>query len=149
MAELYNILHKTHFMDIHELLNWNYLTSSIFEGFQYERQMAFVLIAFFLLSIMFFVLARKKVTVVRPNRKLFAKIATFLFLSDLYGGLLFFSRLQTLPFLSMRIVLLTWVFLLIMGFIWIGIYVALTYRQDLKAYFKEELKKQYLPRKNK
>ena len=133
-------------IDFHKLFSWNYLTIIPPLQFEYDRVVLFYLIATTLISIALFFLSRKKLNYIRPNRILFRSISLFLFLTDLYGVLIFVSRIQGLPFFSMRLMFLVWYVILGGGLIVLCLFLIFRYPKILRAYFKERLRQQYLPK---
>lgn len=136
-------------IDIRELFNWTYLTTTPGYTFKYDKEVIFVLIASLLLSFTFLILSRKKITEIHINRKIFKYLGWFLFFTDLYGALVYFSRSQFLPLFSLRIMMLLWVLIFIIGVILLAIYMVFKYRIDMQEYFKEMERRKYLPKRNK
>ena len=135
-------------LNIHKLLQWSYLVEAPEFNFRYDRQVLFYLIASFLICITLFILSRKKLNYIRPNRILFRSISIFLLLTDLFGVFIFISRIQGLPFFSMRIMFLIWFSLLLGGLIALFLFLVLRYPKILKKYLKNKLRSQYLPKKD-
>ena len=136
-------------IDIGELFNWTYLTTTPGYSFKYDKEVIFILIAALLLSVTFLILSRKKITEIYINRRIFKYSGWLLLLTDLYGGFVYFSRSQFLPLFSLRIMMLLWVLILIVGILLLSIYMIFRYRVDMQEYFKEMERRKYLPKRNK
>jgi hypothetical protein len=134
-------------IDFKELLNWNYLTLPGAGIPGYDRIILFVLISAALLCIPLFFLSRKKITGMRLLRQLYRRIGLFLFFTDIFGFVVYFSRMQGLPIFSLHIMLLIWAMILILGGIILIIYMIVRFPKSLDLYRKEELKRKYLPKK--
>lgn len=135
------------FFNIHEFFTWPYLTETVPVTLSYTNIVEFILIVCLILAATLLILAREKITETRPNRKLYRSIALYLILSDIYGFIVFFSRVQSLPFFSMRLLFFLWFVIMAVGLIWLIIHLILRHRKVLKNYHKEQLRLQYIPKR--
>ncbi len=135
-------------IDLHKVFDWNYLTVDTTSQFKYDKVILFIIIACALSLIPLFFLSRKKITKVRPTRMVFRYLLTTIFLIDLYGFLVYFSRIQLLPLFSLRIMLLIWVILNLLAILFFTYYLIFRYRNNVKKYFKLQEKQKYFPKRN-
>lgn len=136
------------FINLKTVFDWNYLTLYPNIQFYQERVYVFIVLVIFLTSIMLSVLSLRRFTKIKLTRRFLRSIATFLFLDAGVGLLFLLSRVQSLPYLNMRIWMLLWAFSFIIGAIGYVIYGIIVYNRKLNIILSEQEKRKYMPHKN-
>lgn len=136
-------------INLKELLSWTYLTESPTRMFTDEKLVLFILISIFLISFAFFVESSKRITQDLLICKLLRAIGWSLLAIDMFGVLGFLGRIESLPFVGIRLFLLVYFIALLFAISLFVVYMLLKYKKDKQAYENAEVKKKYLPKKKK
>ncbi len=124
-------------------LNWNYLTEDpLTSSFRFHKEILFVLILLFFISVVAFGFSLKKITPNHLNRRLFLYTSINTFLISLVGLIAYTSRILGLPFFDMRMFFLIGIIYLLGYIIYCVYFLLRVYRSGSKKlkYIKEKNK---------
>lgn len=132
------------YLNLKELFSLGYEISAVNTSFRYVNVILFLILAVLLISICLFFMSWERIGYIKPNRVVFLGFAWFLFVSDIYGALTLISRVEGLPFFSMRLMMVIWFIVLAIGLVWLLVYMIFVYPKKIRKFRERKNKSKYL-----